>query len=49
MSSPTCGTTLAAAQGDDDARHSRDRIASDMSRAEVLQARRLARDWKPSG
>ncbi len=38
---------LAASQGDQDAQHARERIASDMTRAEVLQARRMARDWRP--
>jgi TPR repeat protein len=38
---------LAAAQGEMGARESRDRIAADMTREQIAEAQRLARDWKP--
>ena len=38
---------LAAAQGDDDARKYRDRTVENMTPAQIAEAQRLAREWKP--
>ena len=38
---------LAAAQGDEFARKSRDIIANSMTRGEIAEAEKLAREWKP--
>ena len=40
---------LAAAQGDKDARESRDSLAKKMTPAQIAEAQRLAREWKPKG
>ena len=37
---------LAVAQGDEDARKARDRLAEKMTPAQVADAQRLAREWK---
>ena len=39
---------LAAAQGDEDARKNRDLVAKRMTPAQVAEAQRLAREWKPT-
>ncbi len=38
---------LAAAQGDEDARKARDILAEQMTPAQLAEAQRLAREWKP--
>ncbi len=40
---------LAAAQGDEDAWKTRDLLAELMTRAQLAEAQRLAREWKPKG
>ena len=39
---------LAAAQGDQDAAKERDRVASRMDAAQIAEAQKLAREWKPN-
>ena len=39
---------LAAAQGEETARENRDLIAKKMTPAQVAEAQRLAREWKPT-
>ncbi len=39
----------AAAQGDERARKARDRLAKKMTPAQLAEAQRLAREWKPKG
>ena len=39
---------LAAAQGDENARKARDKLAEKMPPAQITEARRLAREWKPN-
>ena len=39
---------LTAAQGDEYAREDRDRVAKQMTPAQITKAQRLARDWKPA-
>ncbi len=39
--------SLAAAQGHENARRARDRLAARMTRAQVADTQRLAREWKP--
>jgi hypothetical protein len=39
---------LAAAQGDKDAAKARDALASKMTPAQIADAQRLAREWKPT-
>ncbi len=41
--------TLAAAQGDKDAGEFRDLLAEKMTPAQIAEAQRLAREWKPKG
>jgi len=41
--------TLAAAQGDKDAGEFRDLLAEKMTPAQIAEAQRLAREWKPEG
>ncbi len=38
---------LAAAQGDEKARKARDKLAEQLTPAQIAEARRLAREWKP--
>jgi TPR repeat protein len=38
---------LSAAQGEQDAAESRDRVARGMTPAQIAQAQKLAREWKP--
>ena len=38
---------LAGARGDEQARENRDRIAQKMTRDQIAEAQRLAREWKP--
>ena len=38
---------LAAAQGDENARKARDKLAEQMAPAQITEAQRLAREWKP--
>jgi len=40
---------LAAAQGDKDAMGSRDSLAKKMNTAQIAEAQKLAREWKPKG
>ncbi len=40
---------LAAAQGRSDAQDSRDKLAKEMTPAQIAEAQRLASEWKPSG
>ena len=40
---------LAAAQGNENARRARDRLAARMTRAQLTDTQRLAREWKPKG
>ena len=39
--------TLVAAQGDADAAKKRDNVAAKMTPAQIAEAQRLAREWKP--
>ncbi len=39
--------TLAAAQDIEDAREGRDKLAEHMTPAQIAEAQRLAREWKP--
>jgi len=39
--------SLAAEQGNENARRARDRLAARMTRAQVADTQRLAREWKP--
>ncbi|MCP4305501.1 MAG: hypothetical protein GY788_11610 [bacterium] len=39
--------SLAAAQGDEDARKNRDSIAKQMTPDQVAEAQRMAREWQP--
>ncbi len=38
---------LAAAQGEESYRKSRDKLAEQMTPAQITEAQRLAREWKP--
>jgi hypothetical protein len=40
---------LAAARGDSYAKKSRDKLAEKMTPAQIAEAQRLAREWKPKG
>jgi hypothetical protein len=39
---------IAAARGNDEAKRYRSEVASDMSKAEIIQAQKLAREWLAS-